>query len=312
MSFGVDWASEVAVTATVAWFLALPVVLWATTGLALVVAVRRAAPRTLLRLAAVFLGLWSLLATTALAWTLARGGWAAVVMVETDPAAPLAAGSLGLWAIGAAGALGVFAAAFLLNQLVGRGLVGLSRARALPWPDGLPRPDAETSLLQFRSPRAEALTFTLLEFGGAGGWRPHRREVILLSEPLLAPLDPSERRAVIAHELGHLVDLDGRYLTFLRTLSRMMRWDPLMAYLARRVTREEEWRADDTASRLTGDPLSLARALYKVSTPEYAGGPAPAGLVGAGGSRGERDVAVRIWRLLAQAEGSSAPGEIAH
>ena len=294
---------------SVAWFLALPVLLFGGTGAALFFAVRRAGPRVVLRLSAIFLGLWSLLATTALAYTLSHGGWPALLSLEHDPSEPFSLGAVGLWSMGAAGALGIFAAAFLLNQLVGRGMLHLAKVRPLPWPAGLPRPTVPTSLLEFASARGEALTFTLVELREGRRWKPHRREVILLSDALLAPLEPAERRAVVAHELGHLVDLDGRYLTFLRTLARMVRFDPLMTYLTRRVTREEEWRADDTAARLTGDPLALARALYKVSNGEAMGRPAPAGLVGAGGARGERDAAVRIRRLLVAAESVDAATE---
>lgn len=204
-----------------------------------------------------------------------------------------------LWVEGAAGAFLVFLTAFLLNQLVGRGFLRLLRSRPMPWPRALPAPTAATSLLAFPSGRPEAFSFTLVEAGGPRLVR--RREVILLSSALLERLAPVEVEAAVAHEIGHIRGLDSRYLTFLRTLARLMRWDPLLAYLAYSLTRREELRADLEAVAITRNPLALARALYKVST----SAPAPPGSVaflGASGARGRREALERIRRLIALAD----------
>jgi Zn-dependent protease with chaperone function len=242
---------------------------------------------------------------------LSNGGWEAVVRLSRSPASLLVLfgpGQSRLWAEGAAGAFLVFLAAFLLNQLVGRGLLRLLDPRPLAWPAALPEPSTPTSLLACRSERPEAFSFTLLELHGSPS-PVVRREVIVVSDRLVALLDAEELEAVVAHELGHLQRLDGRYLTFLRTLSRMMRWDPVLAYLSRALTRREEYYADEHAVRMTGRPLPLARALAKVSS-QARGTPPPAlaALPSLGGRGADREAEVRIRRLLAMAE-SRAPLE---
>jgi Zn-dependent protease with chaperone function len=129
----------------------------------------------------------------------------------------------------------------------------------------------------------------------------YRHDFILVSDTLLGLLTPDEQTAVLAHEIGHIRELDGRYLTFFRTLARTMRWDPILAYLADRLTEREEYRADLDAVELTGQPHALARALYKVARL-----PAPsrlsAGLLGLGGRRGRRQASERIRRLMRLAD----------
>jgi Zn-dependent protease with chaperone function len=281
----------------------VPVAVWVATGLGLLYAFRRSAPPVVLRLAATFLALWALLATTTLVWVLTHGGWAAVVGLFRHPLALFAPSAAPLWLEGAVGAFLVFALAFLLNQAVGRGFLHLLHPVARPWPERLPPPSDQTTFHVFPSERPEAFSFTLLEVGGGPlGFRRH--EVILMSDGLESRLAPAEVEAVVAHELGHIRGLDSRYLTFLRTLSRMMRWDPLLAYLAYSLTRREEFRADDEAARMTGRPLALARALYKAMAtgPEFAG-PIPGdGFLGGSGDRGRREAVERIERLVAMSE----------
>ena len=133
--------------------------------------------------------------------------------------------------------------------------------------------------------------------------------MILVSEGLIDRLSTEEREAVVAHELSHIRELDGRYLTFFRILSRMMRWDPILAYFANRLTDREELRADSDAVELTRRPRALARALFKASS--AADGPVRAfpGLLGTGGRRGRRQAVERIRRLVALAESGRFPEE---
>lgn len=277
----------------------LPVAVWVATAVGLLLAVRRAAPRVVLRLAATFLALWALLATTTVAWVLANGGWSAIVSLAASPGRIFEPVFWALWVAGAIGAFGVFLVAFLLNQLVGRGFLRILRPRPMPWPSRLPVPRVETRLLVFPSESLEAFSFALLVRGSSG--LLGRREFILLSARLRDRLEPDELEAAIAHELGHLRSLDGRYLTFMRTLARLMRWDPVIAYLAYSLTRREEYRADTEAVQLTRRPLALARALFKVSALPESDVPASAlGFLGGVGAR--RDVAERIRRLVELAE----------
>jgi Zn-dependent protease with chaperone function len=288
----------------------LPVAVWAATGIGLWFALRRSAPPIVLRLAATFLALWALLATTVLLWVLSNGGWAAVVRLTRSPWALFEPEWSLLWLEGALGAFVVFAIAFALNQAVGRGFLRLLRPRPIPWPASLPAPSVPTTLLAFTSDEPQAFSFTLLERRKGRGFPLRRREVILLSRGLLALLDPEEREAAIAHEFGHLRGLDGRYLTFFRTLARMMRWDPVLAHLATTLTRREEYRADEEAARLTGRPLALARALYKVS--RMGPGPTPSasvGFLGGTGGRVRRETVERIQRLVALSESGRFPEE---
>jgi Zn-dependent protease with chaperone function len=280
----------------------VPVAVWVATGVGLLYAFRRSAPPVVLRLAATFLALWALLATTTLVWVLTHGGWSAVVRLFQNPLAIFELSAAPLWVEGAVGAFLVFAVAFVLNQVVGRGFLRLLHPVERPWPERLPRPTDATSFLVFRSERPEAFSFTLLEVGRRGRG-VHRHEVVLMSSGLEARLEPDEVEAVVAHELGHIRGLDSRYLTFLRTLSRMMRWDPLLAYLAYSLTRREEFQADEVAARLTGRPLALARALYKAMATTPTAGPVPGdGFLGGSGARGRREALERIDRLVAMAE----------
>jgi Zn-dependent protease with chaperone function len=284
-----------------------PILLWATIGVSLLLAYRRSPSSTVFRLAALFLGVWALLATTALVYVLAHGGWAGVVALAQSPYLLLAPASAGVWLAGALGAFLVFLVAFVLSQAVGRGFLRLFPSREIPWPESLPTPSTVTSLRGFRSSSDGAFAFTLLERGGPHGVRP--RDVIMVSEGLLELLDAPEWEAVLAHELGHLKELDGRYLTFFRTLSRMMRWDPVLAFFAETLTRREEFRADLDAVEVTRRPRALARALYKAAalSPSFAG--SLPGLLGVGGKRGRRQAVERIRRLVALAESGRFPEE---
>jgi len=285
-----------------------PVVVWLAVGVSLGLASRRSTSPTVLRLSAVFLGAWALFATTALVYVLANGGWAALLALARTPSLLYEPRSAGVWVAGGLGAFAVFAVAFLLSQAVGRGFLSLYPSRDLPWPSRLPGPATATSLRAFEAPGEGAFAFTLLERGGRRGVRA--RDVIMISEGLLAELDPAEWEAVLAHELGHLRELDGRYLTFFRTLSRMMRWDPILAYFASSLTRREEFRADLDAVELTQRPRALARALYKAAAlPPSVPTRSLPGLLGVGGRRGRRQAVERIRRLVALAESGRFPEE---
>ncbi|MCI4336741.1 MAG: M48 family metalloprotease [Thermoplasmata archaeon] len=286
----------------------VPALIWMLCGLALLIAFRRSAPRVVLRLAATFLALWALLATTTLIWVLTNGGYSAIVTLARQPLTLFEPRWAVLWALGALGAFVVFAIAFSVNQLVGRGFLHILRPATLAWPANLPRPAEAVRLMQFHSFRPEAFSFTLLAVGGGARAGPHRVEVILLADELLRRLEPEEVEATIAHELGHIYDLDGRYLTFFRTLARMMRWDPLLAHLANSLTRQEEYRADDAAVAMTGRPLALARALFKASTlPRTSLPPGMSAFLGTSGRRGAAETIRRIERLVQLAERSGSP-----
>ena len=281
----------------------LPVLVWVATGVSLLIAFRRSGPPIVLRLAATFLALWALLATTALVWVISNGGWIGVVSLTREPLEIFDPRFGMLWVLGGIGAFCVLTAAFSINQLLGRGFLLVLHPRPIEWPRTLPRPPHSISLWSFPSPRVEAFSFALLRFHGPPFFLPYRHECILLSETMLLRFTPTEVAAVVAHEVGHVLDLDGRYLTFFRTLSRMMRWDPLLAFLANSLTSREEYRADDQAVRISGRPLALARALFKATQlPVGVAGSGRASFLGVRGRRGQRETHERIRRLVRLAE----------
>ena len=266
----------------------------------------RAVPLGLYRFAVVVVAGWSLVATTLVVWILARGGVTAAVDLLRSPGQLFTGPALLAWLFGAVGAFAVLLAAFLLSQAVGRGLLRLLEPRPLSWPAALPVPDVPVRLLAFRSAAADAFTFALLVPSVRGPWR--REEVILVSEGLLAGLSPDEWEAVVAHELAHVRRLDGRYLTFLRTFARLMRWDPILAAVASRLTRREEFQADAEAVAMTRRPRALARAIFKAASLGPSRPGALAGLLGPGGPRGRRQAFERIRRLVELAD-TGAYGE---
>jgi len=284
-------------------FLLLPVAVWVGTGGVMVLASRRLSSPALLRLGATFAALWALLATTFLVGVLSWGLGISMARLASSPLLLLEPSAWRLWVYGGLGALAILTVAFSVNQLVGRGLLRFLETRELGWPLGLPAPTGRVGLYAFRSEGVDAFSFTLAEWDSLEH-AVHRHELILLSDGLIARLSPEELEAVVAHELGHVRDLDARYLTFVRTFSRLMRWDPVLSYLAATLTSREEYRADDEATRMTGRPRALARALYKaLDAPE--GRPRPLagpGLLGARGRRGRSEALQRIERLLALAD----------
>jgi Zn-dependent protease with chaperone function len=286
----------------------LPVAVWGALGVALVVAYRRSHASTVFRLTALFLGVWAVLATTALVFVLENGGWSAVVALSSSPGRFLATASWKVWLAGGIGAFFVFLSAFILSQTVGRGFLRLYPSREVPWPSALPSPSVPVSLRSFRSIGGGAFAFTLLERAGPHGVRS--RDVIMISESLLSQLSAGEWEAVVAHELGHLRELDGRYLTFFRTLSRLMRWDPILAFFAESLTHREEYRADLDAVELTHRPRTLARALFKAASLSPSAAGSLPGLLGVGGRRGQRHAMERIRRLVALAESGEFPEDV--
>jgi Zn-dependent protease with chaperone function len=289
------------------WWALAPVLGVLAAGAGLATALRRSGSVAVFRLTVLLLAGWALLATTVLVWVIVGGGVQAIERLVRSPMALFAPSAGRVWLLGAVGAFVLFFLAFLLSQGVGRGLLVLLRPRPVEWPSRLPVPTTPTRLLAFRSDRPEALMFTLLL--PAAGPRWNREDVILVSERLLRELTPAEWEAVVAHELGHVRGLDGRYLTFLRMFARMMRWDPVLAVAAGALTRREEFRADLDAVELTGRPRALARAIYKASRLAPARRQAFAGLLGPGGRRGRHQAIERIHRLVALAESGRFPEE---
>ncbi len=117
---------------------------------------------------------------------------------------------------------------------------------------------------------------------------------VAISRGLLEKLEKSELEAVMAHEIGHILNRDIRVMLlavtligaiqmigeiFIRTRSRSEKGNPLMIIgilfitigvlfgtLTRlAISREREFLADSTSAHLTSNPNALARALKKIA-----------------------------------------------
>ena len=89
---------------------------------------------------------------------------------------------------------------------------------------------------------------------------------ICLPERVLTSLAPAERRAVLAHELGHLVRRDPTWLALGVVLESLLFVQPLNRVARRRVQEAAEYLCDDWAARQTGGGLTLAKCLAEVAT----------------------------------------------
>jgi Zn-dependent protease with chaperone function len=88
-----------------------------------------------------------------------------------------------------------------------------------------------------------------------------RRPVVVVSRGALELLDGEELRAALAHELGHLDRWDPALSWTLMGVRALLFFNPVAQVVARAVTRDAEWRADERAG---ADRLALASAIVKL------------------------------------------------
>jgi beta-lactamase regulating signal transducer with metallopeptidase domain len=144
---------------------------------------------------------------------------------------------------------------------------------------------------------------------------PRAPEVLLLSAPddsepaafgiarwtiVLPPraafdLTEDELRALLAHELAHLVRGDSLWLCISRTLCSCLAFQPLNHLARREWQRTAEFLCDNWAVNRTGAPLALARCLTEVASWQLTG-PASAAILAATGRKS--GLVDRIERLL--------------
>lgn len=86
---------------------------------------------------------------------------------------------------------------------------------------------------------------------------------IAISEALVARLRPEGLRVALAHELSHVRHGDPLRDVLLVALRTVQWFNPVAQVVARRITQETEWRADDEAVATTGNAPALARALLE-------------------------------------------------
>lgn len=169
---------------------------------------------------------------------------------------------LTLWALGAVAGLVALAAAYAaflrrlryrrpLDGAPARELADLARAAGVAAPR-LTVSDALAAPVGFMLPRPE----------------------ICLPERVVGELDPSGRRAILAHELAHLVRRDPLRLLGWRALEALFFFQPLLRIGRRRLVALSETLCDEWAVGRTGDRRELARTLARVAG--WVRGPEPA------------------------------------
>lgn len=169
----------------------------------------------------------------------------------------------------------VLGASMLLGQVSSRALLRECR-RLSVGADGLPREGLDPSVEMWlvRDAKPDAFAVALLKLDRHRIVRVH--DVIVVTTGFRDLLTPEELRAAVAHEAAHVRAHDHRYLPFVRSLSRILFMDPVLAYLSRHLAARYEFGADEDAAQVTGEPRTLASALLKVyeSSQRSAGAPA--------------------------------------
>lgn len=120
------------------------------------------------------------------------------------------------------------------------------------------------------------------------------RDEICLPSAALVDLAPDQQRAMLAHELAHLVRRDPHWLLAACLIERAFFFQPLNRLARRGVQETAELLSDDWAARLTGG-VPLARCLVKVAEWMQA---SPLGLPVAGFAEERSQLSSRVTRLL--------------
>jgi len=94
------------------------------------------------------------------------------------------------------------------------------------------------------------------------GWL---RPVVVLPVQALTGLSEVELRAVIAHELAHILRLDAFVNLFQVLVETLLFYHPGVWWLNRRIRAERELCCDDIVISLTGNRLEYARALTRIA-----------------------------------------------
>ncbi len=120
-----------------------------------------------------------------------------------------------------------------------------------------------------------------------------RRE-ICLPAAAMSELDPAQQRAMLAHELAHLVRRDPQWLAFACLMERAFFFQPLNRLARRGMQQSAEYLADEWAAERSGG-VPLARCLVKVAEWIQA---SPLGVPVAGMAEERSQLAARVSRLL--------------
>ena len=135
------------------------------------------------------------------------------------------------------------------------------------------------------------------------------RWTIVLPPRAASDLSEAELRALLAHELAHLVRGDSLWLCICRTLCSCLAFQPLNHLARREWQRTAEFLCDNWAINRTGAPLALARCLAEVASWRLAGRNSNAILAATGRQSGLVD---RIERLLDARPVDESQGDLRH
>jgi HEAT repeat protein len=127
---------------------------------------------------------------------------------------------------------------------------------------------------------------------------------ICLPGAALVELEPEQQRAMLAHELAHLVRRDPQWLGLACLVERAFFFQPLNRLARRRMQQSAEYLADEWAAGRSGR-VPLARCLVKVAEWIQA---SPLGVPVAGMAEERSELSARVARLLeAGAAGRGLP-----
>jgi hypothetical protein len=185
---------------------------------------------------------------------LARLRRAATDRCASLDALDLARGALAAWAAIAAACLALWSLRWrrLARQVAGR--------RPL---DGEPRRILEE--LCARAGRRRAVRSSVTPALAAPISFGILRAEVCVPERALTELAPDELRAMLAHELAHVVRRDPLWLALAGVLERVLFFQPFSRFARRRWQVEAELACDDLAVRWTDERLSLATCLTEVA-----------------------------------------------
>jgi len=137
--------------------------------------------------------------------------------------------------------------------------------------------------LSLRESRQAQAPFTL------GHWKP----VVFFPFGALAGLPPDQAEALLVHELAHIQRHDYLINLLQQICDIFYFFHPGVRWISRSVRREREYCSDETVAAITGDRLSIARALLQI---RITAGTGPVLALGAGGRK--HHLLERIRRIL--------------
>ena len=141
----------------------------------------------------------------------------------------------------------------------------------------------------------------LLALDGIAGPFAAGRRTVVLPRRSLVELNPTQVRAVVAHELGHLRRRDPLWQWTARLLENALFFQPLNRLCRRGLEEAAEWASDDLARLSLGSGRPLAESIAAVSRWAVEAGPSPAL------SRRPGMVTDRVARLLGPAPQAEPP-----